>query len=121
MHELSIATSLVELACEEAARLGSPRVEALHLRLGPLSGVVDDALLFSFALAAEDTPIAGAQLVIENVPITAYCPTCDAERTIESPQHLCCPLCDSPTPNVIHGSELELFAMEVAEHGTTDR
>jgi hydrogenase nickel incorporation protein HypA/HybF len=120
MHELSIATSLVDLACAEQARLGSPQVTALHLRLGPLAGVVSDALLFSFALAAEQTSISGARLVIESVPITIYCAHCDAEREIASPQHLCCPQCQNPTPNVIRGSELELFAMELADDAATD-
>jgi hydrogenase nickel incorporation protein HypA/HybF len=65
MHELSIAISIVEIASEEAQRQGSARVEAVHLRLGTLSGVVKDALLFSWDLACEDSPIAGAKLTIE--------------------------------------------------------
>jgi hypothetical protein len=36
VHELSIAVALVEMACEKAADLGDVRVDALHLRLGPL-------------------------------------------------------------------------------------
>lgn len=66
MHEMSIAMSLVELACEKAAALdGGPRVEALHLRIGSLSGVVPDALLFSFDLAAKGTAVEGARLEID--------------------------------------------------------
>ena len=38
VHELSIAVSLVEMACEKAKGLGDVRVEALHLRVGALSG-----------------------------------------------------------------------------------
>ena len=71
MHELSIAMSIVEIASEEAQRQGSARVEAVHLKLGALSGVVKDALLFSWDLACEDTPIAGARLAIEEVRGTA--------------------------------------------------
>ena len=43
MHELSIALSIVELAEEEAAER-SVRVNAVHLKLGRLSGVVRDAI-----------------------------------------------------------------------------
>jgi Zn finger protein HypA/HybF involved in hydrogenase expression len=39
MHELSIAMSIVELAQEEAERRGI-QVDAVHLKLGALSGVV---------------------------------------------------------------------------------
>jgi len=65
MHELSIAISIVEVASEEAQQQGGVRVESVHLKLGALSGVVKDALLFSWDLACEDSPIAGAKLEIE--------------------------------------------------------
>ncbi len=113
MHELSIAISLVELACTEAGVLGDVRVDALHLRLGPLAGVVEDALLFSFDLVAEGTAIHGARLAIEHVPLTVHCPRCDEERHPASIQHLRCPVCDPPTPDVLRGKELELFALEI--------
>ncbi len=66
MHELSIAMSIVEAASDEAHRLGDPRVEAVHLKLGALCGVVKDALLFAWQLACEDSPIAGCRLEIED-------------------------------------------------------
>ena len=48
MHELSIAMSIVDLACEEAESHGAPGVDVVYLKLGPLSGVVKEALLFSY-------------------------------------------------------------------------
>jgi hydrogenase nickel incorporation protein HypA/HybF len=67
MHELSIAMSLVELASEEAMRLGAARVNALFVRVGSLSGIAVDALRFSFDLAAEGSIVAGARLELEAV------------------------------------------------------
>jgi hydrogenase nickel incorporation protein HypA/HybF len=66
LHELSIAMSLVDAVCEELPRLGN-RVTLLsvRVRLGPLSGVVAEALQFAFDVAAEGSPIAGARLEIE--------------------------------------------------------
>ena len=115
MHELSIAVSLVEAACEKIEELGAVKVDALHLRLGPLSGVVKEALLFSFDLAAEGTAVEGARLEIEDVPLTVRCPRCGKERELPSPQRLRCPDCDVPTPEVVRGRELELVALEVTE------
>ncbi len=112
MHELSIAVSLIEMASEEAERLGV-RVEALHVRLGPLSGVVSGALQFSFELAAAGTSIEGARLEIEDVPVVVFCPTCDDERLLPGIQSFLCPECGTPTPDVVHGRELELATMEV--------
>jgi len=44
MHELSIAMSILDLAQEEADRNGGATVAAIHLKIGPLSGVVPQAL-----------------------------------------------------------------------------
>jgi hydrogenase nickel incorporation protein HypA/HybF len=65
MHELSIALELVDLASAEAERLGEITVVALHVRIGPLSGVLSDALRFSFDVAAAGTVIEGARLEID--------------------------------------------------------
>ena len=65
MHELSIAMSIVEIACEEAERQGNPRVEEVRLRVGAQAGVVEDALLFSWPLACSGTAIEGSNLVVE--------------------------------------------------------
>ncbi|HEX4959550.1 MAG TPA: hydrogenase maturation nickel metallochaperone HypA [Thermoanaerobaculia bacterium] len=124
MHELSIAISLIEAACEEAERLGGVRVEALHLRLGALSGVVRQALEFSFDLAAAGTAIEGARLQIEEVPVAVLCPRCGEERELPSLQHFRCPVCNTPVPDVVRGRELELTALEIlegAENAVADR
>lgn len=67
MHELSIALSIVDGVAEEAARHGGGPVRAVHLRLGRLSGIVAEALLFSYDVACEGTPLSGSQLRIEEV------------------------------------------------------
>lgn len=112
MHELSIAMSIVEMAQEESARR-QVQVRAVHLRLGPLSGVVKEALLSSYEMACFDTPLKDSRLVIEEVPIVVYCPQCQAERTLPSMQWFCCPQCATPTSEVVHGKELEVIALEV--------
>lgn len=113
MHELSIALSILDLAAEEAERRGAGRVAAIHLRLGPLSGVVKDALVSAFDLAREGTPLERANLVIEEVPLVAHCPACGVPRTLDSPQLLGCPVCGAATPEVVSGRELEVVALEI--------
>jgi hydrogenase nickel incorporation protein HypA/HybF len=114
MHELSIAMSIVDMAQEEAERR-HVQVSAVHLKLGPLSGVVSDALLSSFEMACLDTPLQGSRLVIENMPIVVYCSHCQAQRTISSMQWFRCPECAMPTAEVLHGKELEVVALEIQE------
>lgn len=115
MHELSIAISIVEMAQEESERCGQAQVLAVHVRLGRLSGVVKEALLASYEMACAATPLEGSRLLIEEVPIEAYCPRCDGPRAINSIQWLCCPECGTPTPEVLHGKELELVSLEIKE------
>lgn len=64
MHELSIAVSIVEGVEEELRERGDPKLHAVHLQLGSLSGVVKEALLFAYDAACEGTPLAGSRLVI---------------------------------------------------------
>ena|ERR1700761_9706555 len=68
MHELSIAMSILDIAGEEAERRGNVQVQAIYLKIGTLSGVVKEALLSAYELAAEQTPFAQARLIIEDVP-----------------------------------------------------
>lgn len=113
MHELSIALSIIEGAEEEVSRQGGGRVCSVHLRLGPLSGVVKEALLFSYELACEGTSLQGSSLVIEDVPLLIDCPKCRGARSPVSAQHLECGLCGTPSAGVLQGKELEVRALEL--------
>jgi len=114
MHELSIAMSIVDAAVEESQRRGV-QVSAVHLRLGALSGVVKDALLFSYEVACQDTPLEGSQLIVEELPVIVFCAQCQKERVLQSVQLFQCPECGTPTMDVRQGKELEVFALEVQE------
>lgn len=121
MHELSIAMSIVEGASQEAMSRGGAQVHAVHLKLGPLSGVVKEALLFSFGLACEGTSLEGSQLVIEEVPVVVYCANCETEKELETIQRFCCPTCGTLTPDVVSGKQLELVAIEITDREDVDR
>jgi hydrogenase nickel incorporation protein HypA/HybF len=70
VHELAICQSVVEAVLE---RTGAARVTVLRLDVGRLSGIVPDALRFSFELVTEGTPLEGAALVIEEPPGRVHC------------------------------------------------
>ena len=113
MHELSIAMNLVEVASEAAEENGGGRVSAVYLTIGALSGVVKDALLFSWELAVTDTPLEGAKLLVKEQPVIVNCGTCDAERELESSNTFICPVCSQPAGKVVSGKELEITALEL--------
>lgn len=115
MHEMSIALSIVEGAVEEARRHDGSTVSVVHLQLGKLSGVVREALLFSYELACEGTILAGSALEIEEVQATVFCRKCDAEQTLVSIQDFSCPICHMPTSEVVQGRELLITGLELID------
>jgi len=114
MHELSIALSILDMAQEEAERRGGVRVEAIHLKLGPLSGVVKEALLSAYDLARERTSLEYCRLVIEEIPILVYCEQCRDQRQVHSMQSFCCSECESPVSEILQGKELQVYALELS-------
>lgn len=115
MHELSIAYNIVELSEKAAVDAGAIQVKAVHLRLGGLAGIVKSALLFSWEVATQDTLLEGATLEIEDLPVIVFCPTCQQARTLPSAQLFHCPICDTPTAQVLQGRELEVKSLEIVD------
>ena len=115
MHELSIALSLLDSIEEQAAKLGDVRVTAVCLRLGPLAGVVKEALLSAYGLAKCATPYEQTELRIEETLLTGFCLRCQTARPLQSPQDHRCAICNEPIREILSGQELDLTAIEIEE------
>jgi len=76
---------------------------------------VKDALLFSYDVACQDTPLQGSRLIVEDVPVVVFCAQCKKEQALDSVQLFVCPACATPTMDIRRGKELEVFALEVEE------
>jgi len=112
MHELSIATNIVEIAEAEAQKHGSRLIRTIKLRLGEFTTIVRDALEFSFEVARQGTLAEHATLQIETVPLAVRCPTCGP---VKQPAHeicLMCPTCGSPL-QIVCGEELQVEYIEL--------
>jgi hydrogenase nickel incorporation protein HypA/HybF len=108
VHELSIAQAIVDVAARHA---GTARVERVHVRIGHLRQVVPSALAFSFELCAHGTPLDGAELEIEHVPIGAVCRSCARASELNG-FPLLCPACGGPV-DVVKGEELQVESLEL--------
>jgi hydrogenase nickel incorporation protein HypA/HybF len=115
MHELSIACNLVEIADGAARDAGAARVDVVHLRLGLFSGVVKDALLFSYDIATRGTLLENSHLQIEDVPLAVYCPVCMEEKELPGLQLFQCPTCGTPTNDIRRGKEIEIVSVEIPD------
>ena len=114
MHELSIAVSIVE-SVEENLPSPDERVEKVFLKIGAMSGVVKDALLFSFDIAAEDSQLSGAKIEIEEVPVVVRCSECGVETELGNPPIFKCKDCGRPTSDIKSGKELEIVSVALSE------
>ncbi|NUO79725.1 hydrogenase maturation nickel metallochaperone HypA [candidate division KSB1 bacterium] len=114
MHELSIATSIVDTVLQEIQRKNLPPVQAIAVRIGALSSVDPEALRFGFDAIIIATPLAHTKLEIEFVPVQGKCRGCDREFSVVDFVFMC-PFCQSGQIEVTHGEELEISYLEVAE------
>ncbi len=115
MHELSIATSIVDAVTESAAAYPGARVKEVRLRVGALASVIEDSLQFCWELATEGTPLAGAALVIHKLPVIVHCDACGVDAEIEGVQSFRCPRCGELAADLRQGRELEIDSIELEE------
>lgn len=115
MHEMGIALQIIEIATASIpAELGSPKVEKVNLKIGKLAAVVPDSLRFCFDIATRDTPLAGAELAIEETPVVARCKACSERWTIDEPA-FACRACGSGALEILSGRELDIVSIEIAQ------
>lgn len=110
MHELAIAESILDVLRAQV----KGRITSIKLKIGEMSGVVPDALRFSFQIASEGTAAKGATLDIEHVPLTARCNNCSETFHIKN---YCfeCSRCGGNNFKVIAGRELSIEEVEVED------
>ena len=115
MHEMGIAMQIIDIAKASIPEsMKGVRIEKVNLQIGKLSAVVPTSLTFCFEIAAKDTPLDGAELNIEEVPVKAKCKQCGKEWTISNPAFNCIK-CDSGDIDILSGRELDIVSLEIAE------
>lgn len=105
MHELSIATSMMEVIQKELTKRGLTKVSEVKVVIGEFSNVIPEALEFCWEVATAETPAAGSKLVVERRPATAKCQACGHEFTVENWSFVC-PACGSGDTKQTGGNEL---------------
>ena len=82
MHELSLATGILDLVQDAAQRDGFRRVGQLRLEVGALAGVEVAALRFALDAIRPGTCLEDARIDIDTPTGTAWCPACACEVPI---------------------------------------
>ena len=84
VHELGLLSGVVDVVVQAADQRTIRRVA---LRVGARSGVVPEALHAAWPIASLSTVCADAELTVEHIEATVWCPTCAAEQPIDEFLH----------------------------------
>jgi hydrogenase nickel incorporation protein HypA/HybF len=110
MHEYSIASALLELAAEHAAKRDADRVVALEISVGELSGVEIELLETAWSLVRERSICEGVPLSISRVEARFCCRDCG--ESVPRGERLACGACGGPA-QLTAGDELLLQRIEM--------
>jgi hydrogenase nickel incorporation protein HypA/HybF len=115
MHEMGIAMQIIEIASASIPQdVPDVCVERVNLKIGKLAAVVPESLRFCFEIASRETPLAGAELHIDEIPVVARCKTCRTEWVVNGPVFTCT-ACNSGQIDILSGRELNIESIEIAE------
>jgi len=114
MHELGLATNILETVRLELARRNGARAVKVKLRVGELSAVDRDSLQFCFESLVKDTDLDSLELAIDWRPHTHRCQACEAVFEVVD-YNLVCPHCASADTRFAGGDELEIAYLEIEE------
>ncbi len=112
MHELSIATSMIDIVLDHAKSANAQKINLIEIELGELSGIVDSALEFCFEAVCKNTIAEGAKLSLYKVPAMGECQNCKSKFNINS-LFMQCNNCNSMKVNLIQGQELKIKSIIV--------
>lgn len=115
MHEMGIAMEIVEIAkASIPADMQDAKVRRVNIKVGQLSAIVPDSLRFCFDLVVKGTPLDGAALAIEELPVVARCRECRNQWTVTEPVFTCS-VCRSGSIDILSGRELDITSIEIED------
>jgi hydrogenase nickel incorporation protein HypA/HybF len=112
MHELSVTTSLLDLAVSRAQEANAQRITNLYLVVGQLSSIIDDSVQFYWNIVNENTIAAGSLLHFRRIPAEALCLKCD-QRYLLNERDFACPHCGSEQIKIVAGEEFYLESIDI--------
>ncbi|MBK2125199.1 hydrogenase maturation nickel metallochaperone HypA [Fangia hongkongensis] len=112
MHEFSLCQGIIDILNKEEVLTDATAVSKINLSIGKLSGVDIESLKFWFPVAAKNTPLESAELLVSEEPAKAKCESCEICYEIEQ-YYSACPLCGSYEKHILSGQEMLVKNVEV--------
>lgn len=115
MHELSIAQEIFSIVQQNVDDDKQILVRSINVKIGKLSNVLSDSLLFCFDAIKSNTQLQNAELLIDITPVIIECSDCNNKAEIEPPIFTC-PNCKSNNLKMIAGTELTVREIELIDN-----
>ena len=117
MHELGLLQGVVAAVEKAADAAGASTVEAVGLKVGARTGADPEALEGAWPIATAGTILVGSDLVLDFVEAAVWCPACEAAQPIDEFFAFTCPVCGTPTGQLVCGDEFEVTYADVDRGG----
>ena len=114
MHEMGIASSVMDAVRGEARRYPGSKPSRVGLRIGEWSGVDVESLRFCFEALTLESDLAGLLLEIDYRERRNRCEKCLAEFPVKG-YEIRCPVCTSEETKAIGGTELDIAYVELED------
>ena len=113
MHETDMTKALI-LTVKDwyRAQPEQLKIDKIHLIVGQFTCVEPMSLQFAFEVQTRNTFLEGVELVIKDIPLIAFCHSCQREYKPEIGMQYSCPDCKSPMEDIRSGRELKIDRLE---------
>ena len=113
MHETDMTKALImTVQAWWASQPERPPVARVYLTVGQFTCVEPASLQFAFDVQTQGTFLDGAELVIQETPLIAFCHACQTEYRPQVGLRYACPTCQAPMDDIRSGRELKIDRVE---------
>jgi hydrogenase nickel incorporation protein HypA/HybF len=109
MHEFSIAIALLDQVEHHAP--ADSVVKRVHLRIGPMQGIVEQAMQWAWQGATDGTRHEGSRLELDFAPWQLQCPDCGRRWHTNDMYEAC--VCGSSLAFPVECDEMTLVSLDV--------
>lgn len=114
MHEMGIATSVLDAVRDQAHRYPGSRPSRVGLRIGEWAGVDVESLRFCLEALTAGSDLAGLQVEIDYRRRRNRCPSCRTEFALDG-YDIHCPACSCELTDAVSGTELDIAYVELED------
>ena len=108
MHELSVASNLMDICLEKAAENNASKITGIKLKIGKLSGIEIHFLKEAFEAVCTGSIAENCEFDYFLQDIVIFCKICRKEYSIKDNIFIC-PKCETRDIKVVDGEELVLM------------